>query len=154
MPQLEDKEWGNERYKAFLKEREALNNIRLKQQDGLDRSILTLSSAGVGLSVSLWRFGDSMLRTVSASFLSIAWTAFAVALLSTTLSFYLSRKGHERAIEMAEERYSTKDYLRRQTNKWDLRLSIANACSILSFAIGILALIGFGFSMFSHYHQT
>ena len=147
MSSANDSFWGDERYKRYLEERRELNATRIKQSDEYDRSILTLSSAGIGLSIALLRFGVTGIpHGIAIWLISLSWIAFALSLVSTTFSFRASQNLHKRQMEIEGEIYSSsRDEV--ISNEYAPQLELWNRISSISFVAGVLSLVGFAFTM-------
>lgn len=79
-----------ENRRIFESARDHLDQASLKNSEQLDKAILTLSSAGLALSLS---FSNSLMQLASAEnawSLKISWICFSIAIVSTLISFLTS----------------------------------------------------------------
>lgn len=127
-------------YSEFLAES---HKRELASTDNFDKSILTLSSAGLGLSISFLKdFGGQ--GVVSPIFLFGSWVLFVVATLSTMLSFLSSIKGLEFGKETAHRGYRLGDYTAfDRMNAWEKRTICLNYISATAFCLALVFTIVF-----------
>ena len=95
-----------DRNDVYQKTREDLLKRLLSNDENFDRSILTLSSAALGLSVAFLRGGTN---NNCFAMLVLAWMGFLVAMVSTLVSFLASQKGIVKQLELAERYYLRDD---------------------------------------------
>lgn len=95
----------NESHELYVKYYEALESVRLSNSEALDKAVLTLSSAGLGISLMVFRFIVPIDRAISIDILKWSWWAFVTAIILTVLSLLLAQKGHDVAVEYAEKYY-------------------------------------------------
>ncbi len=88
-----------EQYYQF---RDDLVKCQLSNDENYDKSVLSLSSAGLGLSLAFIR----NLNPMHCKYLLIlSWVLFAIAIIVTIISFRVSQFSIERQMEYAEEYY-------------------------------------------------
>ena len=92
-------------YKAWW----MLNERQLSNSQMLDRAILSLSSAGLALSLAFMKTviqanaGNNEVTNVY--FLYISWWAFVLAIILTLISFFTSNYGIEKQFDQLAERF-------------------------------------------------
>ncbi|MCB1663768.1 MAG: hypothetical protein KDI20_14290 [Pseudomonadales bacterium] len=82
---------------------------QLSNNEGFDKAILSLSSAGLALSLTFFRFVVPIDKAVSIHTLEISWYLFLAALISTILSFLTSQKALALELMFAEKYYLEND---------------------------------------------
>ncbi len=132
------KTWHDDNRKALLED------IK-ESRKALDEAILTLSSAGLALGISISQFAG--VETASANYLGLSWLAFGVSIVCTLSSHAISECNAERVLEEL-----TADYIKTaQENKivldlvlerkrWKL-FTIARNCVTKIFSVNILEMI-------------
>jgi hypothetical protein len=96
---LEDRLRVYEQYRADLLTRQLSNS------ENFDKSVLTLSSAGLGFSLAFIKDIVPVADAVHPWLLYVSWVGFAIAIVSTLISFHTSQKAIDRHLEYAEEYY-------------------------------------------------
>jgi hypothetical protein len=102
---------------AEIEERKALHDTlrddlfkrQLSNAENLDKAILTLSSAGLGLSLSFLKEFLSSARPAAAWLLYWSWYLFGAAIVSTVLSFISSQRGITKRLEQNWRYYQAGD---------------------------------------------
>src|SRR6266404_4254675 len=89
----------------FKQYRDHLLSVRQSSFEQLDKSILTLSSGGLGLSIAFIKEIVPPGHIVVLCLLIISWALFVVSILSTLASFVLSTYAIDTQMEYAEEYY-------------------------------------------------
>ena len=115
----------------------------LASTDNFDKSILTLSSAGLGLSISFLKdFGGQVVAWPSVLYGS--WTLFVLATLSTMMSFLFSLKALAHGKVVAERGYIKGDYgAFGEYNAWEWWTVRLNYFSAGSFCLALIFTIAF-----------
>lgn len=123
----------------YQKTREDLLKRQLSNNENFDRSILTLSSAALALSVTFMKSGSSH---HCFALLLLAWIGFVLSIISTIVSFLTSQRGILRQLELAENYYLKNDEsaltARNSAAEWTDRLAYVSATS---FVFGIFFLL-------------
>lgn len=120
-------------YMAEIQKRE-LSGI-----EHFDKSVLTLSSAGLGLSVTLLKDVVPLDKAVYLSAMYISWTLFVVAILSTLLSFMVSVKAHDRQKGVASRAYLQGDEAAfNEPNSFDTLTRALNYTSAGAFVLALI----------------
>lgn len=86
-------------FKTEIEKRQVLSS------DNLDKSILTYSSWGLGISIAFLKDFVPITVANNASFLYWSWYLFSAAIALTTLSFLISYKGLDLSLRHAQEYY-------------------------------------------------
>lgn len=117
---------------------------QLSNSENFDRSILTLSSAALGLSVAFIKSIVDVPEACHLWLLIASWCCFAFAIISTLLSYHVSQWGIGRDLALSERYYLKQDdEARNEKNHfatWNDWLGYASA---VLFVVGIVALILF-----------
>ncbi|MYF17585.1 MAG: hypothetical protein F4215_09420 [Gemmatimonadetes bacterium] len=94
MDEKDQKQLSDEPYKKAWEE---LNRRQLSNSETLDKSILSLSTAGLGFSLAFIKNVVPLDKTtVCVCLLYESWVAFVLAIAATLVSFHTSQKGIER----------------------------------------------------------
>ena len=94
-------------YEQYLKERDELLRRQLSNSQILDKAILALSSAGLGLSLTFIGKGVSLAEAAQVYLLYFSWGLFVAAIISTLISFLTSQGAIKKQLEINEEHYLT-----------------------------------------------
>ena len=84
---------NQDRVRVYEKIRDELSKIQTSNAENFDRSILTLSSAGLGISLV---FLDKLINISNAQFkllLYLAWILFVLTIITTLASYIMGQKG-------------------------------------------------------------
>lgn len=131
-------------YKAEIDKRELSNT------DNYDKNILTLSSAGLAISLTLLKDIVSKEGPTFVVFLYLSWTFFGLAILSTIASFLISNKALTKQLSIAERYYIDGDQNAfSEKNSWGKFTSLLNWFSGSFFILAIISVIVFGLTNFS-----
>ena len=96
---MTDKKTRSELY-AELKE--DINKRDLSNSESFDKAILSLSSAGLAISLSFIKFIVPIEDAIYILCLYIAWICFGFAIISTILSLMASQSGLDKQLKIAE----------------------------------------------------
>jgi len=139
-----------ERREAYEKYREELLKRQLSNDEAYDKAVLSLSSAGLAITLTLY---DKILpkEGVELVFLLYAsWILFAVAIISTIASFQISQKGLSIQENIAEKYYIEKDEKAFNSNNWAANLTTkANIISGVDFMLAISSFVALGLVNFN-----
>lgn len=135
-----------ERVRVYEKIREELTNIQTSNAENFDKSILTLSSAGLGISLV---FLDKFINISEAQYkdlLYFSWVLFVSAIITTLVSFILGQKGIKVHLKYAEKYYLEEDegYLLKK-NKFQIFVDVYAYFTIIFFISAIIFLMIFVF---------
>ena len=127
------------RSELYQKTREDLLKRQLSNNENFDRSILTLSSAALALSVTFLKVGRTHNCFVILVF---AWTGLVISIIVTVVSYLTSQQGIARQLELAEQYYLNGDEAslsaRNRYAEWTDRFAYVSA---ISFVAGIILLL-------------
>lgn len=88
--------------------RDELYKRQLSNNEAYDKAILSLSSAGLAISLSFIKFIVPLDKAVYLGVLKTAWVLFLVSVVSTLVSYIVGNKGITRQLEYAEKYYIDK----------------------------------------------
>lgn len=88
-----DEERAKERREQLYKAWDEVNNRQLSNSQIFGKSILSLSSAGLGLSLAFIKNIVPQNQVNDVHFLHWSWTAFIIAIAATLFSFFTSQRG-------------------------------------------------------------
>ena len=74
-------------YEQYIKQDEELSKRDLSNVENLDKAILSLSSAGLGLSLVFIRNVVKLAEALHVWLLHLSWLMFVLAIISTLLSY-------------------------------------------------------------------
>lgn len=95
-----------ERKDIYQRTRDDLLKRQLSNDENLDRSILTLASAALALSVAFLRYTPN---PTSFGLLVVAWIGFVTAIIATIASYITSQLAIKRQLQLAERYYLEND---------------------------------------------
>ncbi len=134
----------DERQKLHDTLRDDLFKRQLSNSENLDRAILMLSSAGLGLSLI---FVDNLASVDKADcmcLLYFSWALFGSAILSTLVSFFISQQGIKKQLEMNRQYYlGRKEEVINQKNEWAIATERLNYVSALTYIFAAFFLVLF-----------
>lgn len=90
-------------YELYVKEEEELSKRDLSNVENLDKAILSLSSAGLGLSLVFIRNVVKLTEATHVWILHISWLMFVLAITSTLLSYLFGQRALDRQREFNEK---------------------------------------------------
>ncbi len=129
------------REQIYAKTREDLLKRQLSNNENFDRSILTLSSAALALTVAFIR---GMPEIHCVSLLVLSWIALVSSILTTILSYLASQRGIARQLELAERYYLKNDESALNAKNFPALLNeILAYLSATCFVAGIILLLAF-----------
>ena len=124
---------AEERRKVHDELRDELFRRQLSNSQILDRSILSLSSAGLGFSSVFVRNLVPLAEATCRCLLYFSWVLFGLAIISTLVSFFLSQGGIKKQLELNRQYYlENKEEAINQRNLW------AEATECLSYVSAIV----------------
>ena len=143
----------NERREILNKAFAEINASLLSNSQMLDKALLSLSSAGLGVSLAFIKNVVSLKEATDLYLLYSSWGAFAGAILSTLISFLTSQHGLEKQAKQFDDElknmddngfegnYDETDRSDRyfQISKWLTRLSLV--CYIAAIILTVLFVI-------------
>ncbi|WP_053199683.1 hypothetical protein [Herbaspirillum hiltneri] len=113
---------------------------QLSSSENFDKSILTYSASGLALSLAFLKDFIPITKAELPWVLYGSWVCFVVSITLTTLSFAISYRAQEKAIEYCEKYYIDRieSYFNKQSC-WDVALKWANRVSSVTFIAAIVA---------------
>ncbi|MYB93586.1 hypothetical protein F4054_06190 [Candidatus Poribacteria bacterium] len=89
-------------YEMYLKEEEDISKRELSNVENLDKAILSLSSAGLGLSLVFIKNVVKLTEANDIWILHVSWLMFVLAITSTLLSYLFGQRALNRQREFSE----------------------------------------------------
>lgn len=137
-------------YPVYQQHRGKLEELLVDQSRSLDRSILTISSGALALSIT---FSDKLIASsgiVNSGLLFAAWMLFAVAILGTTLSFWTSGRSISKQIYLFDDFYV--GHLEREEREWfwSTFTTWLGVGSVMMLILGIVLLSCFAYQNLPH----
>jgi len=127
-----------ENRRIFESARDHLDQASLNNTEQLDKAILTLSSAGLALSLS---FSNSLMRLGNAENLlglKISWLCFSIAIVSTLISFLTSASAISIEREHIYKYYiEENDKYGAANNRWGIVTYYINRFSVVAFIAAV-----------------
>jgi hypothetical protein len=113
---------------------------RQANYESLDKSILTLSSGALALSVTFIKDLVPIAASVWSFALYVSWLMFVLAIISTLASALVSQAAHERQLENVESYRGGTDDLEAKNNPCITGIKWLNRASATFFFIGLVAM--------------
>ncbi|MBL4800112.1 MAG: hypothetical protein JKY50_22160 [Oleispira sp.] len=129
---------------AYDKYLDALESRESSNTEAYDKAILTLSSAGLALSMVILKLFSSGVEPQFIAAIISSWILFFIAIFTTVLSFLVANLEIEVSEGLAKDLYIdrvTRDKLKK--NKWSKRLEILTWTSGPAFILALLSVIFF-----------
>ncbi len=126
----------------YVEELKRLTEGAADASRSLDRTLITLSSGALGLSITFVRFLAPTPHHIWV--LAGAWICFGATLILMLISFLMSRKAFEKAVKSLNLVYEKQDSEARKINHWQSKwIDRFNLLSTISFIIGAIMLASF-----------
>ena len=93
----------------YLKERKLLIDAQQQSYQQFDKTILTLSSGGLGVSITFLRDILPFEQITNYCFLIGSWILFTISILSTLISFLTSQYAYNKQLELIDAYFLNKD---------------------------------------------
>ncbi len=132
---------NGEKRKTYLEERKLLVDAERESSRSFDKSMLTLSSGALALSITFIRQIAPAPRF--ETYLYLAWGGFILALLCTLVSFLSSQTSLRRQRDILDRNYRDRPSASEQKNLMSAVTNYLNWFSVSSFIIGVLCLTVF-----------
>ena len=100
---VSDSDDSEKLYEVYLKEEEELSKRDLSNVENLDKAILSLSSAGLGLSLVFIKNVIELAKANHVWILHASWLMFVLAITSTLLSYLFGQRALDRQREFNEK---------------------------------------------------
>lgn len=130
--------------KAFADLASEANKRELSGSENFDKSVLTLSSAGLGLSLTFLKDFIALSSATTKWALYGSWVAFTLATVGTMLSFICSGRAQRLQLKAAEDYYicGNESALTR-TNKWARFNAALNGLACVAFILALILTVIF-----------
>jgi hypothetical protein len=130
--------------KAFADLASEASKRELSGSENFDKSVLTLSSAGLGLSLTFLKDFVQLSSATTKWALYGSWIAFTLATLGTMVSFICSGKAQRTQLKLAEDYYLHGDESAlTRGNKWGACNSILNGIACIAFTSALVLTVIF-----------
>ena len=134
----EERQRDEERRKLYNQSRNELLRRQLSNSQILDKSILSLSSAGLGFSVAFIKNVVSLTPATSLWLLHLSWLMFILAIICTLISFLTSQESIKKELKRIYEYYLRKK--EKAINQRNLPAQITSWLSLASVIFYIAAI--------------
>ncbi|MBU1100243.1 MAG: hypothetical protein KKA84_07540 [Bacteroidetes bacterium] len=133
---MDNKEENKKIYASF---REYLLKSQISNSENFDKSILSLSSAALGISLAFIKDVVNLQIAQHTILLKISWILFTISIIATMLSFMTSQKSITVQLDYAEKYYLEEkmEYLNKN-NWWTTVTIFLNNSSAFVFVIAII----------------
>ena len=135
---------GPENRRIFESARDHLNEASIKNSESFDKAILSLSSAGLALSLTFTKFVVPIGEATNLILLHISWLCFGCSIISTVSAFLTSfsaiaveREHIHKYYMMCDDDYANK------TNVWDRITYFINRVSAVFFIVGVFSAVSY-----------
>lgn len=120
-------------YQQAISFRKTLEELKHQSENSADKTMLTLSSGALALSLTF--IGISSTGYYSVSLLTWVWVALAAALIATLVSHRTSALGMEFEIEKLDRELETGN-ASGKTNRWNACTRWLNGAALLAYILG------------------
>ena len=110
-------------YEQYIKQDDELSKRDLSNVENLDKAILSLSSAGLGLSLVFIRNVVKLAEASHVWFLYVSWLMFVFAIISTLSSYLFGQSALDKQRELIEKYYLDGDEDAGQQIPWQSRIT-------------------------------
>jgi len=133
-----------ERIRIFENHRDEINKRQLSNSESFDKAMLSLSSAGLALSLSFIKFIVPLDKIEQTFFLYATWWLFGLTIILTIVSLLVSQKALDNTLKYAEKYYLANDpnYFNKK-DKWDDVTNWLNRVPAVTFILAIISVIIF-----------
>ncbi len=141
---MTDRSYEENMRSLFVKYQESVEKLKLSNGEAFDKAILTLSSSGLALSLSILKFVVPFEDATCTGILFFSWYSFLAAIISTIVSFRIAQLGYDIAIEYAEKYFiEDKDEFGERRNIPASIAEFLNWFSAIAFISAIVCTIAF-----------
>ncbi len=88
-------------YESYRQFHEEIAKRQLSNNEAFDKAILSLSSAGLALSLTFFKFVVPIEKAVSINILEQAWFLFLSGIICTLISYFTSQQALKKELEHA-----------------------------------------------------
>lgn len=128
----------------FSERRRELVDRQLSNSEGQDRAILTLSSSGLVLSITFTRFVLDLNEAVCKWLLLTSWAFFALAVVSTILSYLIGQKAINDSIEVSYKYYIEDNDDYENVTPCSSKINdVVNLISSIAFMLAVVSIASF-----------
>jgi hypothetical protein len=131
------------KHNTYLEERTSLMDAKKESSQYFDKSILTLASGALGLSLTFITKIAPTPKESTVAFLYWAWIFFCASMLSTLVSFLTSQHACQKQIAILESSYFGIQGKTQDRNLLGTITVILNWSSVVLFILGIIFLVAF-----------
>ena len=134
----------NESKRIFESYRDEINKRQLSNSESFDKAMLSLSSAGLALSLSFIKFIVPLDKIEQTFFLYTTWCLFGLTIILTITSLLVSQKALENTLKYAEKYYldDNPKYFNKK-DKWNGATNWLNRVPAITFILAIISVIIF-----------
>ena len=127
-------------YELYVKEEEDLSKRDLSNVENLDKAILSLSSAGLGLSLVFIRNVVEDFSTANYVWvLHLSWFMFVLAIISTLSSYLFGQRALDKQREFNERYYLEGDEDAGQQNSFASRITrFLSYVSVITYIVAVV----------------
>lgn len=113
--------------------------------DSFDKSMLTLSSGALGVSLAFIKDIVPLEQAAWISLLIVSWIAFALCIVSTVISFPFSIAAQKRHRELLDEIFTTKNHnlAKNESSSWSKAVTVCSRVALILFLGGLACTIMF-----------
>jgi hypothetical protein len=135
---------SEERNRLYESARKEILDVKSQNMNNLGKSILTLSSGAIGVSLFFLKYNISSGFLQYKGYLFTSWVFLVASILFIVISYLLGGPSASKQLKLAEEYYlnGNDDYLKKK-NIFDSCINILNLTGSLSFIVGIVLLLLF-----------
>jgi len=126
-------------YDRYLEERRDANRHCYDAQEQIDKVLLTLSSSGLAISLTLFHQVSPTPEDLAVYYLKASWLFFGVAVMAVVVSLLASKYAFSARMDVldADYHYGGKDVSAEA--KWARVTAATNWIAFVAFAFGVLA---------------
>lgn len=140
---------ASDEYELYYKEEEELSKRELSNIENFDKAILSLSSAGLGLSLVFIKNVVELAKANYVFILHASWLMFVLAITSTLLSYLFAQRALDRQREFNEKYYLEGDEKAGQQISCASRLTrFSSYVSVFTYVLAV-----FGTALFIWFNQ-
>ena len=134
----------DENKRLFEAHRDEINKRQLSNSESFDKAMLSLSSAGLALSLTFIKFIVPLDKTEYTFFLYMTWWLFGITIICTIISLQISQIALQRRLKYAEEYYlENKEESLNKQDSWTKSVNWLNRIPAVTFILAIISVIIF-----------